>query len=289
MLSVVTAIPALADATLDRVKETGKLNLGYRTDAGPFSFKDDAGSPAGFSVALCEKIADEIKTELALPALTVEWIPVTFEERYPAIQQGKIDLLCGADTANLSRRTDVAFSLPIYPSGIGAVLRWDAPIALREVLAGVPSTNPVWRGSPARILEQKRFAVVKGTTTEKWLADRIAKFQISVTVIPVDSYAAGVTSLLDRNADVFFGDRAIIAEAGEADLSAGRLIAIDRQFTYEPIALTFARDSDDLRLAVDRTLSQLYPSPEFRDLYVKWFGAPDSNTLLFYQMIALPE
>jgi polar amino acid transport system substrate-binding protein len=33
-----------------------------------------------------------------------------------------VDLLCSAETEALSRRKEVSFSLPIYPSGIGALL-----------------------------------------------------------------------------------------------------------------------------------------------------------------------
>ena len=54
-------------ATLDRVKQTGKLTLGYQTDARPFSYRDEAGKPAGYAVALCQKIADQVKAELGLP------------------------------------------------------------------------------------------------------------------------------------------------------------------------------------------------------------------------------
>src|SRR5262249_44447506 len=91
------AIPAEA-ATLDRVRQTGKLTLGYRVDAKPFSYQDASGKPVGYSVSLCESIADEIKTELNLPNLTVDWIPVTVQDRFAAVAQGQVDLLCAADT-----------------------------------------------------------------------------------------------------------------------------------------------------------------------------------------------
>ena len=50
--------------TLDRVRETGKLVLGYRVDARPFSYQDASGKAIGYSVALCEKVAAEVKAEL---------------------------------------------------------------------------------------------------------------------------------------------------------------------------------------------------------------------------------
>ena len=230
-----------------------------------------------------------MKAELALPALTVEWVPVTLEDRFQAVQQGKVDLLCGADTATLTRRKDVSFSIPIFPSGIGAILRADAPVQLRDVLAGRPSSGPIWRGSPARILEKKTFSVVTGTTSASWLADQFDKFQIDATVAPVDSYQAGIQRVLDRSSDVFFGDRPILYDAAEASSSAADLVVLDRLFTYEPLALALARDDEDFRLVVDRSLSRLFKSGGFKDVYVKWFGEPDDSAAIFFGLSALPE
>jgi len=281
-------LTSAAAATLDQVKTSGKLLLGYREDARPFSY-DESGKAAGYTVALCEKIAEEIKTELGLSAMTVEWVPVTLENRFQALQDGRVNILCGADTATLERRKEVSFSIPIFPSGIGAILRWDAPAPLREVLAGTPPSGPIWRGSPARILDKKTFAVVKGTTGEKWVADRMQKFNIDASVSTTDSYEAGIQQVLDGDSDVFFGDRPILLEAAMGGSSASELVLIDRLFTHEPLAITMQRGDEDLRLIVDRTLSRLFRSGEFHDLYVKWFGEPDDSTLTFYLQNALPE
>jgi polar amino acid transport system substrate-binding protein len=289
LLPFTDVAPAAAAGTLDRIRQAGKIELGYRDDARPFSYKDAAGKAAGYSIALCERIADDVKTELGLPSLTVDWVPVTLEGRFQDVQQGKVDLLCGADTATLTRRKDVSFSIPIFPSGIGAILRADAPVQLREVLAGRPSSGPIWRGSPARILEKKTFSVVANTTSASWLADRLDKFQIDATVAPVDSYQAGIQRVLDRSSDVFFGDRPILYDAAASGPSAGDLIVLDRLFTYEPLALALGRGDEDFRLAVDRSLSRLFKSGGFKDVYVKWFGEPDDSAAIFFGLSALPE
>src|SRR5512142_1575794 len=82
---------AQAAGTLDRVRDAGKITLGYRTDARPFSFKDESGNAAGYSVALCQKIAEQLKTDLKLPRLNVVWVPVTLEGRFQDLQQGRVD------------------------------------------------------------------------------------------------------------------------------------------------------------------------------------------------------
>ncbi len=291
--AVAVAVLTLAQAsaaTLDRVRETGKLTLGYRTDAQPFSYRDASGKPAGFTVALCQKIADEVKTEIGLPALKLEWVPVALADRFNDLRQGKIDLLCGADTATLTRMKEVSFSIPIFPSGIGAMLRADAPAALRDILAeGPPPSHPIWRGSPARtLLEKQTFSVVTGTNSETWLAGRIAAFQIDATVAPVANYEAGVQRVLARHTDVLFGDRPILLEAAKRTPSED-LIVLDRLFTFEPLAIGLQRSDEDFRLIVDRTLSRLYRQPEFVNLYATWFGRPDQGANTFFRMSALPD
>lgn len=286
-LLVSMAIPSPVQAdTLDKIKTAGNVVFGYREDARPFSYKDESGSPAGFSVGLCQVVSEEIKSQLAIPNLTVEWTPVSLEDRFAALQQGRIDVLCAADSITLSRREEVSFSVPIFRSGIGAAIRSNAPAALRDALAGEPESGPIWRGSPARILNEKTIAVVKGTTGEKWLAERIQKLQIPATVKVVDDYAAGIKSLVDREVDVFFADRAILIEAQAATKDVR---VIDRLFTNEPIALAIARDNDRLRLIIDRTLSKIYASPEFPDVYTRYFGEMSVGAFLFYELSGLSE
>ena len=191
--------PTFAAGTLDRIRQSGKVMFGYRADAQPFSYRDDSGNAAGYSVALCQAIADGLKTDLGLANLSVEWVPVTIDDRFSAVQQGKVDLLCGAETETLSRRKEVSFSLPIYPSGIGALLAADTPPELQEILErGSPPTKPIWRGSPARtLLEAQTFSVVANTRAVDWLRERADAFDIDAKIVPVDSYDAGVQRLID--------------------------------------------------------------------------------------------
>lgn len=279
---------AHAAGTLDGVKKSGKLTLGYRTDARPFSFKDESGNAAGYSVALCQKVADEVKAELGLASLSVSWVPVALEERFGALAAGKVDLLCGADSVTLSRRKEVSFSIPIYLGGVGALLRSDAPFGLTKALSERPApSGPLWRGTPTeQLLLEQTFTVVAGTTSEKVLSDRIGKFQLKAKVVPVKDYAAGVQSVFERKANVFFGDRPILLDAAK---SRGELVVLDRRFTDEQLALALRRGDEDFRLAVDRALSKLYGSPEFRKEYTKWFGEPDERAAAFFRAVALPE
>jgi ABC-type amino acid transport substrate-binding protein len=283
------AAGSAAALTLDQIRTQGKIRLGYQAEARPFSFKDEAGKPEGFSVTLCQIAAEEIKTKLGAPEIPIEWVPVTPEEAVGSVQSGEVDLLCGAVSVTLASRAKFSFSIPIYPGGIGAVLRVDGALALRDALEKKPDTGPFWRASPARLLSKKTFAVVKGSYAERWLAEKMSYFQIDSAILPVDSYDAGIAALEGGSADAFFGNRAVIVETAGNQMANGSLVALGRNFTNEPVAIAMPLNSDELRLAVDSALSREIQSSEFRDLYIKWFGVPDPATLQFYIFSALAE
>src|SRR3954467_4729676 len=179
-----------AAGTLDRVRQTGKLTFGYNPDARPFSYRDESGNAAGFAVALCQKVVEQVKADLAGKDITVEWVPVS---DLSEVQQGKIDLLCAPQSVTLTKRKEVSFSIPIYPGGVGALLRADSSRRLRTVLLeGQAARQPIWRASPAKFLEQQTFSVIAGTTAQKWLAGRMDEFQISANVVTVDDYDSGI-------------------------------------------------------------------------------------------------
>ena len=99
--------------------------------------------------------------------------------------------------------------------------------------------------------------------------------------VPVPDYRTGVQQLLERKADVLFGDASAILGAVDSG-SRDRIILLDRRFTRESFALALARNDDDFRLLVDRALSKLYASPDFQALYRKWFGEFDEGARQFF-------
>ena len=88
LISLAVGSPASA-ATLERVKQASKIILGYRADARPFAFRDESGNAAGYAVALCQKIAEQVKAELGLSTLAVEWSPVTVGDQFRAVRSGR--------------------------------------------------------------------------------------------------------------------------------------------------------------------------------------------------------
>jgi putrescine:ornithine antiporter len=283
--------PAPAPATgLERARGTGRLRLGYVDGARPYSYRDAAGKPAGYAVALCERIADAVRTELAAPDLEVEWVEQSFDARLDDLAEGRVDVGCSAGTVSLTDRARVAFSIPIFPGSVGALLRRDSSSRLREILEeGPPRFRPFWRASPTQLLGEQTFAVIPGAAAESFLAERAATLRLTSKIVPVTGLAEGVQAVLDRKANVFFADRALLLDAARSHPAVGDLIVLDRKFTLQPVALGLARGDEDLRLLVDRTLSRLYRSGDLVRIYEASFGEPDETTLTYFRMNVLPE
>ena len=285
-LACAVALPVSA-ATLDRIKETGRIRLGYLADARPFTSRGEGGGVVGYGAELCGQIVEQIKTQLSLSQLTVEWVPVGVQDQLRQVEQGSVDLHCVPAPITLSRREKVSFSIPVFPGGVRAVVRADAPFQLRDALAVKPSPKPTWRGSPAaKVLEQTTFVVVPGMTTEEWLARTAKKLQIDARIVTAPDYRSALKQLQQRKADVFFGDRAVVLGALDSAQRTDFLI-LDRMLTHEAVALALARGDDDFALVVDTALSRMYEDESFADLYRKWFGDFEDVARTFFEWVTL--
>src|SRR5262245_16460565 len=95
----VLAIPVFGQhpqSTLDKIKATKTIALGYRESSYPFSYSNEEKKPAGYSVDLCTRIAAGIQQQLGLAELTTKWVVVTPENRLAMVANGTVDLECGS-------------------------------------------------------------------------------------------------------------------------------------------------------------------------------------------------
>lgn len=100
-------------STLDHIQYSSVLNIGYR-QLPPFSFTDKSGKVTGYTVALCNIIADKLRLYLKLNSLTVHYIPVNFADRFSALNTRKIDMDCGVNANAPERTSSVSFSIDYY-------------------------------------------------------------------------------------------------------------------------------------------------------------------------------
>jgi len=239
--------------TLDKIKETGVVQLGYRETSRPFSFRGSDGQPAGFSVDLCTRVADALRESLKLPGLKAAWLVVTPADRIPKLVKGAIDLECGSTTITFGRMEQVAFSHMISVDGGSLLATADSGIGAVKDLSG------------------KRIGVIPNTTTEKALAAALAGAAIQATVVPVAEVAEGLRGLEEGRLDAYTSDRALLAGLLTTARNPAKLRLSDEFFSYEPYGLMMRRGDNAFHAAVNRALSHLYRSGLVQ-IYERWFG-----------------
>ena len=269
-----TGATGSAGGTLERIRSTNTIRLGYRESSRPFSFIGDDGKPAGYSVDLCSHVASRVGRQLGLPNLKVTWTKVTVADRMQRVADGTIDLECGSTTASLSRQEEVDFSLLTFIDG-GSLLVTDA-----SRIEGVAT------------LGGKRVAVIPGTTTEKALRAELGRRLVTATVVTVTDHAAGVAALDGGTADAYASDNSILVGVGRTSKNPEKLSLVGEFFSYEPYGLMLRRNDSAFRLAVNRALAGLYRSRDIAPIFEKWFGSMRTAVPLIgamYLINGLPE
>lgn len=259
--------------TIDAIKFARAIKLGYRTSAVPFSFMTSDGKPGGYSVDLCNAVAEGLAKELSIDDLRVDWVKITAETRADTLLDGTVDLVCGSSTITLSRQELVDFSNVTFLSGASVMSRVDAGIKRVGDLSG------------------KRVAVIGGTTTERYLKEAIANAGVTAEIVSVKENRDGFRAISDRSADAFASDRTTLLNLAFTSSEPDRYAVFDRPLSFESYALMLRRDPT-FRLAVNRQLSRIYRSGAILDIYEKWFGkfGPPSDALrTVYAIYALPE
>lgn len=276
-LSAATAPAFAAESagTLDKIKKSGEIVIGHRQDARPFSFVESGKTPTGYTIDLCTRIVEGIKSELGMANLSIKYVPVTAENRFEKVADGSVDLECGNSTITLTRMADVDFSNMIFITGASMLVRPDEQISGINDLAG------------------KSVAVVEGTTTQQELQDRLKAGSIDAKVVPVKDHADGLKALLDKQVDAYAGDQIVLIGMAKNAPDQSKLALVRELFSYEPYGIALRRNDSDLRLAANRVLARLYRSGDITGVYDKWFGdwggRPTPLLVAMFALNGIPE
>ena len=262
LLCVLAAPAAAQSVTLDKIRKTGVITMGYVEGSAPFSFTNDGKQPQGYSVDLCRAVASGIRAQLKLASLETRWVPVTIQDRIEAVKSGRVDIECSTTTWTLSRQADVDFSLVTFVDGGSILARTESDAGRLSDFGG------------------KRIAVITGTTTEKVLRETLARRSIKAEVVTVRTRDAGMQLLDQRKVDGFASDRIVLIGVVMTGKAKGTFKLLDEDFSIEPYALPLPRGDADFRLAVNRVLAGLYRSGGIDKIYNEWLGKLGPPSLL---------
>jgi glutamate/aspartate transport system substrate-binding protein len=256
------APPAAAPApapidTLKRIRETGTLLVGVRETSVPFSFIDAQKQPQGYSVDLCLRVADAVKSELKMPKLDVKFVPVTSSNRIPALLEGKIDLECGSTTNTRQRQEQVAFAYTTFIAGIKMLAKKSSNINSVEDLRG------------------KSIVVTKGTTSEKMMKTMNDERLLKMKIIESPDHGESFKAVDEGKAVAFPMDDVLLYGLISKSKKPDDYAVVGKYLSVEPYAIMMRKDEPAFEKIVNRALIDLFQTGEIRRLYAKWFNTKD--------------
>jgi glutamate/aspartate transport system substrate-binding protein len=242
--------------TLKKAKDSGTFTIGYRETSVPLSYLDDKAQPIGFSIDLCRRVADAVKSRTGRADLQVAYNPVNSATRIPLVANGTIDIECGSTANQLARQQLVGFSVSTFVAQFKWIVRADSGLSSPDDLKG------------------KTVIVTSGTNTAQFLNKMNNEEQLGLQIMQGKDHAESFLYVETGRAAAFMEDDILLAGLKANAKLPGDFKLLDRAYTADPYALMFRRDDPQFKALVDATLIGLMRSGEFEKLYTKWFESP---------------
>lgn len=255
LASVFIANFAMAETTLERVKRTGEIRIGYANEA-PFAYTEPNGNVTGESPEIVKKIAAKLgikKTE----AVLTEWGGLI-----PGLQAGRFDV--------------IAAGMYVTPARLQQVLFTDPHYQLPDTLLVLPG-NPKNLDSYASIAKDPslKLAIMSGTA-ELAYAKKAGIVDSQILLVP--DTVAQLQSVVTKRADAAVGTQLTMKDL--ATKSGKRAEAITG-FKDDPAntgygALAFRKEDQNLRDAFNKEI-QAWAGSEDHLKTIAPFGFDKSN------------
>ena len=267
--------PAMAQGpagTLEKVKETGAIVLGFRETSIPFSYLDDNQKPVGYALDICMRIVDAVKTELNMPALKVQTMGVTSSNRIPLMANGTIDLECASTTNNADRQKQVSFTNTHFLTASKFVAKKSSNIANIDGLRG------------------KTVVSVAGTSNIVQLNQFNTARKLGITVLAAKDVVEAFLMVETDRAVAFVMDDVILSSLIAGSKDPSQFVINDDPFSKpEPYGIMLRKDDPQFQAVADKATAALYASPEIATIYAKWFLSPVPPKGLNYNVPIAPS
>lgn len=250
------AADRFAEKTLDRIRATGVMRVGYGQTP-PFSYLDDTGAVVGYSIDLCRRLAEHLRVQLGLPAIALEFVPRTPSDRVLLLNSGAIDIECNASTNSEERRQSVAFAVPhFYAVGHYVAL------AKNEL-----NTIDDLRG--------RSVGVVFGTVNVGHVTRLNRERRLNLSLVPVETLAMAFEMVTRERVAAFAMDDALLRALvlGSRQPSLYRM-SQEPMTAPTPYGFMMRLGDKEFEEAVNSGLCSIYASPDMVFLYDRWFNEP---------------
>lgn len=223
LAAVVLALPLFASAaevspTVKKIQDRGSLLCsGHNGSYFGFVEVDDKNEWKGLDIDLCRAMTTAI---LGDPD-KVQIVPLSWAQRFPALQSGDVDIIIKATGWTMGRDTELGlqFSLPYFFGGTQLMAHGDLGI------------------TDASGLDGGTICVEAGTTIERITADYLKTIGVEHEMVSYEKSAELQAAYLANRCDAFagWGPNLAVLRATEIDNPDAHIILSD-QLSSEPIA-----------------------------------------------------
>ncbi|MEV0303604.1 glutamate ABC transporter substrate-binding protein [Streptomyces prasinus] len=245
------------DAIKARPDEKRKLIVGIDQNSYGWGYRDpnsgDGAQLEGFDIDLVHRIAEDILGDRD----AVQFKAIPTDQRIPAIQDGRVDMVVRTMTINCERLEDVAFSAPYFKTG-------------QQVLA--PKTSPVQGYGPT--LADRRICTAAGSTAYTNLKADRARGALPRSA----DIRTTVPNQLDCLVRLQLGEAdAVVTDAALAAGQAAQDPTVELKgdsFTTEYYGVAMKKDADDLLRRVNQVLVDFGEDAEdgWQASYERWLS-----------------
>ncbi|MBX8516212.1 cystine ABC transporter substrate-binding protein [Pseudomonas cichorii] len=178
---------AMAGEQLQKIKDSGTLNVGLEGTYPPFSFVDENGKLTGFEVELSEALAKELGVKAKVQ-------PTKWDGILAALESKRLDLVINQVTISDERKKKYDFSQPYTISGLQALtqkknadtIKTPQDLAGKKVGVGLGTNYEQWikANVPTAIVktyddDPTKFQDLRVGRIDAILVDRLAALEIA--------------------------------------------------------------------------------------------------------------
>jgi polar amino acid transport system substrate-binding protein len=231
-------------STLESILKNGELRVGFEAGYMPFEMTNKKGGFVGFDIDMAKEMAK---------AMGVKFVPVNtaWDGIIPSLITDKFDIIMSGMTVTQERNLKINFANPYIIVG--------QSILINKKLKGKINSY--------KDLNNPKYTVTSklGTTGEQAVKRLIPK----CTYKSFETEPEAALEVVNGKADAFVYDLPYCV-VFMAQQGAGKLIFLDKPFTFEPLAWAVKKGDPDFMNWLNNFLNQVKNDGRYDRIYNKW-------------------
>lgn len=235
---------AVAGDLLQKIKDSGTINVGLEGTYPPFSFVDEKGDLNGFEVEFSQALAKELGVKAKLQ-------PTKWDGILAALESKRLDVVINQVTISEERKKKYDFSEPYTISGIQALIQ-------KKDAGKFPTPDS---------LADKKVGVGLGTNYEQWLKENVPK----AIVKTYDDDPTKFQDLIVGRTDAILVDR--LAAFEMVKKTNDKLAVSGAPFSRQESGIAIRKGEPELVAAINKAIDKLRADGTLAKLSQKYFGS----------------